>query len=144
MPYCYSYPRLAVTVDILVLSRAGKILLIQRKKPPFKDQWALPGGFVDLDETLEQAAIRELHEETGLHFDTLKQFKVYDAINRDPRHRTISLVFYRIIDNNTDLHIEAGDDASSAAWLPIDELPELAFDHKIILSEFMDFITQNP
>ncbi|MBN2745967.1 MAG: NUDIX hydrolase [Bacteroidales bacterium] len=143
MPYCYTYPRPAFTVDIIVLSKEEKILLIQRKKPPFKGQWALPGGFVDLDETLEQAALRELKEETGISFDTLTAFKIYDAIDRDPRHRTISMVFFKTELAMHNLSVIAGDDAASAQWFSIYDLPELAFDHKKIIRDFMSFLSYN-
>ena len=87
--YSYNYPRPALTVDALILKKeTAEVLLIQRGQEPFKDQWALPGGFVDMDELLETACLRELEEETGLKLDKLSQFKTYDAIDRDPRGRT--------------------------------------------------------
>lgn len=138
MPYVYNYPRPALTVDTLVLAgenEAEKILLIRRGKEPFKDLWALPGGFVNMDETLEQAAIRELVEETGIKLKSPEQFRVFDAIDRDPRHRTISVVFYAIIP--AILPVKGGDDASEAAWFSLAELPPLAFDHAEIISEFV-------
>lgn len=134
--YTYKYPRPAVTVDMIVLKNACEdmeILLIQRLKPPFKDKWALPGGFVDMDETLEHAAARELKEETGLTDIILNQFKTYSTVDRDPRGRTISIVFMGIAKINA--MINAGDDAKSAQWYKIGSLPTLAFDHNLIIKE---------
>lgn len=111
-----------------------KILLIQRNNYPFEGKWALPGGFVDLDETLEYAAKRELEEETGIQVNSLKQFYVFDEINRDPRHRTISVVFYEII-TKKEIIPKAADDARDAAFFNIRNLPDLAFDHNIIIKK---------
>ena len=136
MSFTYKYPRPAITVDIIVLRNSTEILLIQRLNEPFKDGWALPGGFVDMDETLENAAVRELEEETGLHGIDLKQFKAYSDINRDPRGRTISVVFSGI--SNQEYNAVAGDDAKNVQWFDINDLPELAFDHEMIIGEFCD------
>jgi 8-oxo-dGTP diphosphatase len=136
--YTYQYPRAAITVDAIVYvteSETTWILLIERRKDPFKNKWALPGGFIDMDETLEEACKRELFEETGLKVEAMTQFKAYDAINRDPRHRTISVVFS--VQLNKKAHVEGGDDAALAAWFPITELPELGFDHAQIMKEFI-------
>ena len=134
--YTYKYPRPALTVDIIItrnVSSGIEILLIQRLNPPFKDHWALPGGFVDMYETLEQAAARELVEETGLTSINIKQFRAYSEPGRDPRGHTISVVFTGSL---TDYSIvKAGDDAKSANWFNIDNLPSLAFDHNEIISE---------
>lgn len=139
--YTYNYPRAAITTDAIVyVKEADKtfVLLIQRGKEPFKNKWALPGGFIEMDEILESACKRELEEETGLVVDKMLQFKTYDAIGRDPRHRTISVVYF------TELHakqkVNGGDDATKAEWFSIAELPGLAFDHKIILDEFFRLI----
>ncbi len=135
--YSYKYPRAALTVDALVYVKEKNttwVLLIQRGKEPFKNQWALPGGFIEMDETLEQACIRELEEETGLKVNQMTQFKAYDAIDRDPRHRTISIVYFVEFKEKQD--VKGSDDAANAAWFPINELPELAFDHQQILEEF--------
>lgn len=135
--YTYKYPRAALTVDALVLAKKEKqtfVLLIERGREPFKNKWALPGGFLDMDETLEQACIRELQEETGLKVETMQQFKAYDAINRDPRHRTISVVFW--VELNEMPAVKGSDDASRADWFPVNHLPELAFDHQLILEDF--------
>jgi 8-oxo-dGTP diphosphatase len=137
MSFTYQYPRAALTVDSIVFTRdKGEtfILLIQRGNEPFKGKWALPGGFVDMDETLEEACIRELFEETGLKVASMKQFKAFDAINRDPRHRTISVVFSAQLEQKT--KVAGGDDAAFADWFPVSSLPELAFDHLQILTEF--------
>ncbi|MCF6357355.1 MAG: glycosyltransferase [Draconibacterium sp.] len=101
--YKYKYPRAALTVDAIVFTRENNsifILLIQRGIEPFKNRWALPGGFVNIDETLEVACIRELSEETGLQVDKMTQFKAFDAINRDPRHRTISVAYFVELDKS--------------------------------------------
>lgn len=138
MSYTYSYPRPALTVDMIVTRKAGdnlEVLLIQRLNAPYKDSWAFPGGFVDMDETLEQAANRELAEETGLINVDLKQTKAYSAVNRDPRGRTVSVVFTGKV--TAEVYIKAGDDAKNADWFNIDQLPNLAFDHNEIIQEML-------
>ena len=134
--YTYDYPRPSLTVDMIVtrnVSSGIELLLIQRLNPPFKDQWALPGGFVDMDETLEQAAARELAEETGLTDVELKQFKAYSEPGRDPRGHTISVVFIGQVVHNA--KAIAGDDAKKVNWFNINKLPHLAFDHDEIVGE---------
>jgi len=136
--YTYQYPRPALTVDALVFARKNEtwfLLLVQRGNDPFKGMWALPGGFADLDETLEEACRRELEEETGLKAGPLNQFRVFDAIGRDPRHRTITLVFYTFTDKHAG--ISGGDDAADAAWFPVNSLPTLAFDHAEVVRQFL-------
>lgn len=136
MAFTYTYPRPALTVDCIVFFRekeTWKVLLIQRKKAPFKDYWALPGGFVDMDETLEEAAKRELYEETNVQIDRLKQFYVFDAIDRDPRHRTISVVFYAVLEK--EIQPKAADDAKYAQFFDIKNMPDLAFDHAEIMKK---------
>jgi len=132
--YTYQYPRPAVTVDAILISNRYSVLLIERGREPFKGKWALPGGFIDMDEPLDVACRRELLEETGLSVGELKQFKAYGGVERDPRHRTISVLFYSFLDEELIPH--AGDDAAKAQWFGIDQLPELAFDHRLILDEF--------
>lgn len=132
--FTYSYPRPAVTVDAILVSPQNSVLLIERGREPFKGKWALPGGFIDIDEELETACRREVEEETGLQVGELKQFKAFGSVNRDPRHRTISVLFYAFTDD--ELVACAGDDAAKAQWFPLDQLPELAFDHQLILNEF--------
>jgi len=132
--YTYSYPRPSVTVDCILISRNNSVLLIQRGSEPFKDKWALPGGFIEMDESLETSCHRELEEETGVKVDKLTQFKAYGTVGRDPRGRTISVVFYSFIDEEA--AVQAGDDAANARWFQLNELPELAFDHDQIMEEF--------
>lgn len=132
--YSYQYPRPAVTVDAILVSNRKFVLLIERGRDPFKGKWALPGGFIDMDEPLEIACQRELEEETGLRVGELKQFRAYGGVNRDPRHRTISVLFYAFTED--ELVASAGDDAAKAQWFPLDQLPELAFDHQQIIAEF--------
>jgi len=139
--YTYNYPRAALTVDAIVFVKNGgsaSVLLIERGRDPFKNKWALPGGFIEMDETLETACKRELFEETGLKLEQMTQFKTYDAINRDPRHRTISVVYFA--DVKQIQQVKGGDDASSAEWFSVSELPELAFDHKQIIEDFFAFL----
>jgi 8-oxo-dGTP diphosphatase len=135
--FTYKYPRAALTVDAIVFVKSEttiSVLLIERGREPFKNKWALPGGFVDLDETLEKACIRELEEETGLQVEKMQQFRAYDAIDRDPRHRTISVVYSVQLEEK--MPVKGNDDAAQARWFSIDELPELAFDHAEILNDF--------
>ena len=132
--HTYKYPRPSVTVDAILISNQNSILLIQRSGDPFKGKWALPGGFIELDESLETACHRELEEETGLKVKELTQFKAYGAVDRDPRGRTISVVFYSFQEEET--VPVAGDDAANAQWFSLDQLPELAFDHQQIIDEF--------
>ena len=135
--YTYQYPRPAVTVDIIVFrNNMGEILLIKRLYPPFEGKWALPGGFMDMNETLEQAAARELEEETGLSGIELNQFQAFSALDRDPRHRTVSVVFYGILKKEQSL-VKADSDAKDAVWFNLNDLPPLAFDHNDILYSAM-------
>lgn len=137
--YSYKYPRPALTVDALVYVKENgsfSVLLIQRSIEPFKGKWALPGGFVNMDELLETACKRELEEETGLHVEKMAQFKTFDAIDRDPRHRTISVVFSAQLLKKAE--VKGNDDAAHAQWFSISDLPEMAFDHKEILEEFFN------
>ena len=135
--YSYPYPRAALTVDAIVFVKQNNntwVLLIERGREPFKNKWALPGGFIDMDESLEQACIRELEEETGLKVEAMQQFRTYDAIDRDPRHRTISVVHSVQLDEK--VPVTGSDDANLAEWFSINELPALAFDHAQILNDF--------
>jgi len=135
--YCYKYPKPSVTTDCIIIKNIGKpeLLLIKRKHDPFQGSWALPGGFVEIDEDLEPGAKREIEEETGLHDIEITQFKTFGKPGRDPRGRTISIVYYAIIENEAT--IKAGDDAAEVRWFPLDELPELAFDHREIMYDFI-------
>ena len=140
MSFTYKYPRPAVTADIIIIKGNcpnQTILLIKRKNNPFKNFYALPGGFLDKNETLHDAAIRELKEETGIAISSLCFFNYYDAINRDPRHRTITAVFYYNI-TNIEINAKAGSDAKEVVWCNINNLPQnIAFDHKIIILDFI-------
>ena len=135
MPYTYEYPRGALTVDCVVFGLDEddlKVLLIQRALPPFKGKWALPGGFVRLKETLEEAARRELEEETGLSAIFLEQLYTFSAVDRDPRERVVSVAHYALV-NLRDHHVHAATDARDAAWFGVHDVPSLAFDHAEIL-----------
>jgi 8-oxo-dGTP diphosphatase len=132
--FTYSYPRPAVTVDAVLISPKHSVLLIERGREPYQGKWALPGGFIDMDEELDVACRRELLEETGIRVGELRQFKAFGGVSRDPRHRTISVIFYAFTEN--ELTAKAGDDAVNARWFPINQLPELAFDHELILEQF--------
>lgn len=140
MHYTYKYPRPAVTVDALIFSRRGErfyIALIRRAHPPFEGSWAFPGGFVNNDESLEQAVSRELNEETGLEDIPLEQFYTFGDVHRDPRHRTITVTYIGFTLDEIPVLV-AGDDAGEAAWFPVDALPTLAFDHAEILRKALD------
>lgn len=135
MPHTYEYPRPAVTVDCVVFGLDEedlKALLIERDAEPFAGQWALPGGFVRMDETIEDAARRELQEETGIHDVFLEQLYTFGDVDRDPRGRVISVAYYALV-QLSDHQIKATTDARSAAWFALDDLPPLAFDHESIL-----------
>lgn len=133
--YVYSHPRPAVTVDIALFRHAGsgwEILLIQRAREPFKGNWALPGGFVDEMEPIEEAAARELQEECGIQDVELWQFRAFGDPHRDPRGHTISIGFMGIA--RDPLGEKAADDAASIQWFPVADLPDLAFDHPEIIA----------
>ena len=126
---------IAITVDAIIFYKKAsllKIVLIRRKNEPFKNQWALPGGFLEVNESLEEGAIRELEEETGLKVEKLQQVRAFGRPERDPRGRTISIAFVGVIDEESKL--KAHDDAADAKWFDINDLPKLAFDHSEIIS----------
>ena len=134
--YTYNYPHPAVTADCLVFAHTDegmKLLLIQRKNEPCKGKWAFPGGFMDIDETTIDAARRELKEETGLMVGELHRVGFFDAVDRDPRERIITVAYYTILDKPAE--VSGLDDAAQAKWFSLTELPDLAFDHKEILQE---------
>jgi 8-oxo-dGTP diphosphatase len=137
MVYQYAYPRPAVTVDAVVFSTGEptpRVLLIQRKHDPYAGHWALPGGFIEMDESLSAAVRRELKEETGLEGVALSQLGAYGDVERDPRGRTISIVYWgRIPSPPTDL--VADSDAAALGWFALDSLPSLAFDHAKIIAD---------
>ncbi len=140
MPYTYKYPRPSVTVDVIIFGLKGKdlkVLLIQRSNDPFKDLWALPGGFVDPDEELEEAAHRELEEETGAKGIFVEQLYTFGKPGRDPRGHVISVAYFALI-NLADIKIKPASDAKDAQWLKLTELPKLAFDHKEILDKAIE------
>jgi len=126
-----------VTVDAAVFTHSGgkiRILLIKRGREPFKGKWAVPGGFVNMDEELEDAVVRELTEETGVTGVRLEQMRTFGTVGRDPRGRQITIVFMGIA-KEEQMKIQAGDDAAEAKWFDIEELPEdMAFDHNEVIS----------
>lgn len=137
MPHTYAYPRPALTVDIVLLRswNAGiEVLLIERGHPPFAGHWALPGGFVGENEPLEDAARRELHEETGVEAVHLHQLAAFGDPGRDPRGWTVSVIFWAYLAHDAPI-VRAGDDAADARWWPLNALPPLAFDHEEIMAK---------
>ena len=134
--YTYDWPRPMVTVDALLFScccgQKVEVLLIKRGNAPFKGLWAIPGGFVELDEELKDGAARELKEETGISNVDLNQLHTFGTIGRDPRGRQITIVFIALIDKSRH-SVQAGDDADQAKWFDVECLPELAFDHSEVI-----------
>jgi len=129
--HTYAYPRAALTVDCVVFGfdTAGlRVLLIQRDAEPFAGTWALPGGFVRVDESIDDAALRELEEETGVKRVYLEQLYTFGALDRDPRERVVSVAYFALV-KLSDHQVRAATDARDAAWFNVDELPTLAFDH---------------
>lgn len=135
MKYTYKYPRPAVTADCIVITREAdpKVLLIERGDEPFKGRWAFPGGFMNMDETTEQCAIRELEEETGLRVSEVYQIGAYSKVDRDPRGRTVTVAYLAIVEKP--IAVTGQDDAAKAQWFPLSDLPELAFDHADIMQD---------
>ena len=135
MEYIYKYPRPAVTADCVVMTTETipHVLLIERGFEPYKGCWAFPGGFMDMDETTEQCAIREQEEETGLKISCIHQIGAYSKVDRDPRGRTITVAYLAIVDEP--VSVKGQDDAAKAQWFPIDALPTLAFDHEDIMRD---------
>ncbi len=135
MPHQYEFPRAALTVDAVVFGfdeAELKVLLIKRGLAPFKGRWALPGGFVRVQETLDDAVRRELEEETGLHQVYLEQLYTFGEVKRDPRERVVSVAYYALV-KMADHSTRAATDASDAQWFPVAATPPLAFDHATIL-----------
>lgn len=136
MVYKYKYPRPALTVDCVVFGLDDdelRLLLVERDLEPFASEWALPGGFVRLEETLEDAARRELEEETGITRLYLEQLYTFGGPDRDPRERVVTVAFYALV-KLSDHQVRAATDARSAAWFSVSNLPALAFDHKEIVT----------
>lgn len=140
MAYTYKYPRPAVTADCVVITKEAepKVLLIQRGNPPFKGTWAFPGGFMNMDETTEECAIRELEEETGLQVLDIHQIGAYSKVDRDPRGRTITVAYLAIIDKP--VAVTGQDDAAKAEWYTLSALPALAFDHANIMADAINLL----
>lgn len=137
MSYTYKYPHAALTADCVIYGFDGdrlKILLVERGLEPYKGMWALPGGFMKMDETIEETARRELFEETGLEDVYMTQFKMFSSVDRDPRERVVTVVFMALV-RPADYNLVAGDDASNALWFDERYLPPLAFDHEEIIRE---------
>lgn len=138
--YTYDYPRPALTTDCVLFCRDEEgelsVLLIERGGEPYKGCWAFPGGFLEMDETVRQGAVRELEEETGLVMSPddcrLRELGCYSAVDRDPRGRVITIAFYALVEKGD---VKGSDDASDARWFPVSSPPSLAFDHDIILGD---------
>jgi 8-oxo-dGTP diphosphatase len=135
MAFSYEYPRPALAVDCVVFGLDEdelRLLLVERDLEPFRERWALPGGFVRLEETLEVAARRELEEETGITRLYLEQLYTFSAIHRDPRERVVTVAYYALV-KLSDHQVQAATDARHAAWFSVSDLPALAFDHAEIV-----------
>ena len=132
--YIYDYERPMLTADCAVVNGRGELLLVRRGGEPFKDCWALPGGFMEMDETIERCAMRELEEETGIRVteEELRLIGIYSAPGRDPRGRTVTAAYAISVGDCT---ATAGDDAAEVRWWPLTELPPLAFDHAQIIAD---------
>jgi len=141
--YAYEYPRASVTADaVLFAEKDGQVLvlLIQRGNEPYKGYWAFPGGFLNMDETVERCAERELEEETGIVLSGMQLVGVYSDVERDPRGRVITAAYTAM---TTMPEAKAADDAAAAKWWPLDALPKLAFDHARILEDAMRVLALN-
>ncbi|MEW5301832.1 MAG: hypothetical protein WDW36_004667 [Sanguina aurantia] len=150
MEHTYRYPRPAVTVDAVIVSqpegnKPSQLLLIKRKNPPFQGQWALPGGFVDENEALEDAAARELQEETSVEPSSvvLRQVGAFGDPGRDPRCWTITVAYAALVPS-TSLGVKAADDAVEASWFDISALPTLAFDHRVVVCSALRMLAASP
>jgi 8-oxo-dGTP diphosphatase len=146
MSFTYEYQRPMVSADIAVLKKLENqvyILLIKRLNQPYKDHWALPGGFLEMNESLLDCAHRELKEETNLSGLLLEQLYTFGDVGRDPRGRCITIVYWGWL-NNLESQATAGDDAKEVQWFPIDELPVLAFDHQKVMELVKEKILEKP
>lgn len=133
LKYHYKYPHPSVTTDCVIFGFDGtnlNVLLVERGIEPYKGRWALPGGFMRMDESAEEGALRELKEETGLEGAYIKQFGTFTAPNRDPRERIITIAYYALVKIQ---EVRGADDAADARWFPLNKIPSLAFDHDMIL-----------
>ena len=139
--FCYPYPHAAITADCIVFgydpNKTLRVLLVKRRNEPYKDCWAFPGGFMEIDEDLETCARREVMEETGMALGEVFQFRSYSAVDRDPRKRVITVVHFAF---EALAEVKGSDDAAEARWFDIDNLPELAFDHRTIIHELFEFL----
>lgn len=136
MSYCYEHPHPAVTTDVVLFTireERLQVLLVRRQSEPFQDSWALPGGFVGIDEDVEAAALRELKEETGVTGVFLEQLYTFGAPRRDPRERVITVAYYALAPPDS-IHVRAASDAREADWFTCNNLPALAFDHDQIIA----------
>ena len=136
MTYTYKYQRPNLAVDCVVFGLDEedlKIILIERDKEPYRGKWALPGGFVHIDESLEDAAKRELKEETGIQDFFLEQLYTFGEVDRDPRERVVAVAYYALV-NLRDHTIQATTDSRNAAWFSVDDVPKLPFDHNRIVN----------
>ena len=136
MTYCYEHPHPAVTTDVVLFTIRDErlqVLLVRRQSEPFQDSWALPGGFVGIDEDIEAGALRELKEETGVTGVFLEQLYTFGAPRRDPRERVITVAYYALAPHDS-IHVRAASDAREAAWFTCNNLPALAFDHDQIIA----------
>ncbi len=136
-PFTYDHPRPQVSVDIVVFTVRNnglQVLLVRRGREPFRGSWALPGGFVNMEESLDEAAMRELQEETGLSQAYLEQLYTYGRPDRDPRGRVITVAYFALIPSDAPVRLEGGSDADQAAWWDPEEFPDLAFDHAEIIT----------
>ena len=140
--YTYPFPHPAVTTDCVVFGFDGvklHVLLIERGGEPYKGSWALPGGFLNIDEEASDGARRELFEETGLRAGQIEQLGAFSAPDRDPRERVISIAYFTLMRVR---EVTGGDDAARAQWFPINNLPPLAFDHKAIFNRALICLAQ--
>lgn len=135
--YSYRYPHPAITADCLLFAYQNEtieVLLIERGGEPYKGYWAIPGGFMEMSETTESCARREMQEETGIKVNYLKEVKSYSTVNRDPRERVVTIT-YCTLDHKESVTPKAGDDANRAEWFNLKSLPKLAFDHKEMIAD---------
>ena len=142
-PYQYKYAHMAITTDCVIFTFVDgklKVLLIRRGETPYNGMWALPGGFLRINETVEEGALRELEQETHLKITSFSLLGLYSEVDRDPRERVITIAWYALVRHAP---VEGGDDAREAAWFPVDEVPPLAFDHDKIFASAREQLRQD-